>query len=71
MKFSQTNDTLAIKGQLAEELGFIGDSEVCSQILDRNCIPPANTDKYTKVCLRALKKPTSLMNTPKVSISTA
>ena len=70
-KFLQINKTLAIKGQLAKELGFIRDSEAYTQILNRYYILLMDTDEYIKDYLKALQKPVSSRNTPRAVIPTS
>jgi hypothetical protein len=70
-KFTQTNNMPAIKGGLLQELEFLGDIEACEQILQSLYIPLEDTDPYTKEFLSALAQSPSLVQTPKVIISTA
>jgi len=69
-KFIQINNTLAIRGKLQEELGFIGDSKAYKQILNRTYLIPTDIDDYAKEFLLALKKPSELVDTLKAAIST-
>ena len=60
---------LAILGQLATELGFIGNSKAYEQILKGEYNIPHDMDEYTKDYILALRKPFGLKNTPKASIT--
>ena len=55
-KFTQTNNTLAISGRLAQELEYLETSLACNRILNRIYLPPAETNQYTKDLLEALAK---------------
>ena len=64
-KFKQTSNTSAIKGLLAKDLGFIGNSQACSQILNGYSLP-IGTDEYTKDYLKALHKLVNIISPQKL-----
>ena len=68
-KFTQTNDTPAMKERLVEELGFLGNSAACDQMLKGNYSPPEEVDQHTKDLLQALAKPSDLCDSPRPIIS--
>ena len=69
-KFTQTNNTPAMHGPLAEELGYDGTSAVCQQILEGTYIPPLGTNEYTIAYLEELKRPVQIHLPPKAEVST-
>ena len=69
-KFAQTNSTPTMIELLVSDLAFLGNSNICNQILSGMCIHLASTNKYSKAFIKALAKPTELLNLPKVVIST-
>jgi len=54
---------------LHSELGFLGTSQVCKEILAGIHIVPEEVDIYTKDLLYTLVKPTNLMDTPKAVVA--
>ena len=70
-KFSQTNNTPAMIGQLADELGYDGTSEACKQILNGTYTTPPGTHEYTKAYIRELKRPVNIQHTPTAAIPTS
>ena len=70
-KFLHSRGTPAMTGQLVRDLGFIGESEACKQILDGVYQVPAVIYEHTFDYLAALKHPKSLENAPQASITTA
>ena len=69
-KYSQTNNTPMMRGQLAAEIGFIGTSPACRDILAGTYNPPPGTDQYTTEYLKYLKKDPNLHSTPSSYITT-
>lgn len=56
-KFNQTKDTPCMMSPLKEELGFLGTSEACQQILDGTYRVPQGTDPYTEAYFNELVRP--------------
>ena len=69
-KYSQTNNTPTMSGQLAAEIGFIGTSPACREILAGTYEPPPGTDEYTTEYLKYLKKPLNIQHAPTACITT-
>lgn len=69
-KYSQTNITPLMSGQLAAEIGFLGTSPARKQILQGNYEPPPNTSQYTSEFLQHLKKPPNIQQCPKAYVLT-
>ena len=61
-KYSQTNITPLMSGQIAAEIGYLGTSTACKQILEGSYIPPPNKSQYTSEYLKHLKKPNNIHN---------
>ena len=57
-------------GELKKELGFLGDSQSCTEILHGNYISPPSIDVYTEAFLKSLHKPSILINQLSASLST-
>ena len=70
-KFTQTNGVPAMKRRLVIEVGFLGNSATCGQILKGTYSPPAELDQHTKDLLQTLAKPSDLFDTPRPIISTS
>ena len=70
-KFHQTQDTPPMTGDLAFDLGFIGVSPACHQILQGTYHPPPTTDQYTCELLQHLKKPPNITSPPSALLTTA
>ena len=71
-KFKQTIRTLVMQGVLMRELGFIGDSSVCTKILKGTYISLPYLDYYSKLLLKHLQsllhikdKPSTILTTDK------
>jgi len=56
-------------GQLVKDLEFIGDTEHCKAILNGTYSIPNNVDSYTAEYIKALAKPSNIINAPKLVIS--
>ena len=69
-KFSQTNNTPAMMGQLADDIGYDGTSDVCQKILEGTYIPPPDTDEYTTAYLKELQRPSHLQEPPIAAMTT-
>ena len=59
-----------MKGRIAEELGFLGNSAACDQISKGTYYLPAEVDQRTRDLLQALAKTSDLYDTPRPIIST-
>lgn len=68
-KFTQTERTPAMVGQLLADLGFDGDTDMGRQILAGTYTPPLDLDQYSKEYLKELAAPL-LRDTPPAIIST-
>ena len=79
-KFTQTNDTPSMKGQLMRDLGFLDNSAVAKIILQGNALAesilqgsyqsPSDLDEYSKSCVAQLKRKPDLKDIPKAEITT-
>ena len=58
-------------GELQKNLGFLGDSKSCKEILQGIYHPPFNMDIYTVAFLSSLYKPVHLINEPTANLSTS
>ena len=54
-KYRQTESTPCMQGQLAKDLGYLGDTAASQQILEGNYIPPVGTSQYTTEYIQQLK----------------
>ena len=62
---------LAMKGGLLQELRYLSNTEAYEQILEGWYIPPEETDSYAKEFLTTLACSSTLVQNPKVIITTA
>ena len=69
-KFAQTIGTPAMRGQLMNDLGFLGTSQACKKILQGNYNPPEEVDQIIKELLKELKGPPNVNNRPQASVPT-
>ena len=69
-KFAQTIGTPAISGQLMNDLGFLGTSQACQQILQGNYNSTEEADNISKELIKELKRPPSVKNSPQAIIPT-
>jgi hypothetical protein len=70
-KYRQTEDTPCMQGQLAHDLGFLGNTAASQAILDGSYTPPPDTDQYTIELLRHLKyHPKALIQAPQAIMTT-
>lgn len=69
-KYTQTNSTPTMRGQLAAEIGFIGTSPACQEILAGTYTPPPGTNQYTTEYLKYLKKAPNISTAPHSYIMT-
>ena len=69
-KYSQSNNTPTMHGPLAAEIGFIGTSPACRQILAGTYKPPPGTNHYTTEYLKYLKKPPNIKEAPTACVTT-
>ena len=69
-KFSQTNSTPLMSGQLADEIGYTGTSAACQRVLEGTYDPPEGTDEYTTDLLLHLRKPPNISNPPSAYLTT-
>ena len=63
------NNTPPIQGTLIEDLGFLGDTEKCKDILRGEYKLPNNLDSNTVVYIKELKKLDLIINTLKAIFS--
>lgn len=57
-KYSQTNNTVAMRRPLCDLLGRFGDTTFCKDILNGTAAIPNNLPQYTKEFLLCLQKDT-------------
>lgn len=57
-------------GPLAAEIGFLGTSPACRDILNGTYTPPPGTDQYTSKYFDHLRKPLNIKDTPTHCIPT-
>ena len=70
-KYRQTESTPCMQGQLATDLGYLGDTASAQQILEGTYTPPAGTDQYTTEYLQHLQyDPKAHINPPVATLPT-
>ena len=69
-KFTQTNSTPFMNGQLLQDVGFNGEKEGGEKILQGTYTPPADTTRAAKAYIKELCKPQDLIHTPLPQITT-
>ena len=63
-KYRQTEATPCMTGQLARDLGYLGNTDSAQNILDGTYIPPQGTNRYTEEFLQQLKYDPKAFNEP-------
>ena len=70
-KYRQTESTPCMQGQLATDLGFIGNTAAGQQLLEGRYIPPPGTSQYTTELLDQLQyHPSALVDPPEAILHT-
>ena len=63
-KYRQTESTPCMQGQLAEEIGYLGDTNAAQRILDGTYITPPGTNQYTTEFIHQLRYDQNAQNEP-------
>ena len=66
-KYRQTENTPCMQGQLAKDLGYLGDTDSAQQILEGNYTPPDGTSQYTTEYINQLQYDPEAHNEPPIA----